>query len=92
MLYSIVRLREVRMAVVLVEPGQLHAPAHQLLAELQVRFKLPVMLVARDDSAWNGARARAEFDPVPYLYALLAIRDDVDWSEIPPAVEPELPF
>jgi hypothetical protein len=92
MLHSILRLRDVRMAVVLVDPRQLLSQADRLIAEMQLLFKLPVMLVARDDSAWNGARARAEFDAVPYLYALLAIRDDVEWAEMPPIVEPDLPF
>jgi hypothetical protein len=91
LIYSIQRLRGVRVAVVLVERRQLswHLAA-PLIVELQARFKLPVMLVARDDAAWNNAKAIAEFDAVPYLFALLAT-DDIDWNEMEFA-EPEVPF
>lgn len=91
MLHSIHRLRGVRTAVVLVERRQLvWDVAGPLIAELQVQFQLPVMLVARDDTAWNNHRATADFDSVPYLLELLAL-GDIEWTE---AVfeEPELPF
>lgn len=91
MLHSIQRLRGVRMAVVLVERRELAWDvAGQLIAELQPRFQLPVMLVARDDTAWNNARAAAEFDAVPYLLELLAL-GEIEWDEMV-VVEPELPF
>ena len=94
MLYSIQRLRGVRMAVVLVERRQLAGGlAESLIAELQPKFQLPVMLVARDETAWNHHRAAAPFDPMPYLLELLALGDigDIDWTE-PVFAEPELPF
>lgn len=91
MLHSIQRLRGVRMAVVLVERRQLTwEVAAKMISELQPKFQLPVMLVARDDTAWNNARSAAEFDSVPYLLELLAL-GDIDWSEARFA-EPELPF
>lgn len=91
MLHSIQRLRGVRMAVVLVERRQLAwDAARALIAELQPRFQLPVMLVARDDTRWNNARAAAEFDAVPYLIELLAL-GEIEWIEAEFA-EPELPF
>jgi len=81
MLHTIQRLRGMRMAVVLVEPRQLSWDiAGPLIADLQPRFRLPVMLVARDDNSWNSARAVAEFDALPYLLELLSIYD-VDWNE-----------
>lgn len=89
MYYSVLRLRDVRMAVVLVERGQLHDDA--LINQLQAHLALPVMLVTRDDTSMKGAQARAQFDAEPYLFALLALHD-VEWAELPAAVEPELPF
>jgi hypothetical protein len=91
MLHTIQRLRGVRMAVVLADRRQLGWDVGgPLIAELQAKFQLPVMLVARDDTAWNNARSIAEFDSVPYLLELLAL-GDIEWNE---AVfsEPELPF
>jgi hypothetical protein len=64
--------------------------AGQLIAELQMKFQLPVMLVARDDTAWNNARATAEFEVMPYLLELLAL-GDIEWSEAVFA-EQDLPF
>ena len=91
MLHSIQRLRGIRMAVVLVERRQLAWDiAGSLIADLQTRFHLPVMLVASDDTAWNNARAAAEFDAVPYLLELLAL-GEIEWDETIFA-EPELPF
>lgn len=91
MLHSIERLRGVRMAVVLVERRQLGWDvAAPLIAELQSKFQLPVMLVARDNTAWNNAKSAAEFDSVPYLLELLAL-GEIDWAETV-FEEPELPF
>lgn len=91
MLHSIQRLRGVRLAVVLVEPRQLGWDvAGPLIAELQPKFQLPVLLVAHDDTAWNGARSAAEFDSVPYLLELLAL-GEIEWTEAEFA-EPEMPF
>lgn len=91
MLHSIQRLRGVRMAVVLVEPRQLAWDvAGPMVADLQAKFQLPVMLVARDNTAWNNARSTAEFDSVPYLLELLA-QGEIEWTEAVFA-EPEMPF
>lgn len=87
--YSVLRLRDVRMAVVLMDVGQVGSD--QLLAQLQTQLRLPVMLVARDDSSWKGAKAWAQFDPAPYLGVLLSL-EDVEWAALPEPVEPELPF
>ena len=87
--YSVLRLRGVRMAAVLVEVGRLQDDA--LIAQLQAQFALPVMLVAHHDGNWKGAKARAQFDAMPYLGALLSL-EDVEWSELPAPVEPGLPF
>lgn len=91
MLHSIQRLRGVRMAVVLVEPRQLAWDlAGSMVADLQAKFQLPVMLVARDNTAWNNVRSTAEFDSVPYLLELLA-HGEIEWTEAVFA-EPEMPF
>jgi len=89
MQYADVRLRGVRMAVVMVGKGQLHDD--ELVVRLQQQLTQPVMLVARDEAAVKGMRAHAQFDPAPYLFALLAA-EDVEWIELPAEVEPELPF
>lgn len=82
MLYSVQRLCEERLAVVLVERRELAEPgASSLIQRLQAELRLPVMLVARDNELWTGARAKAEFDPKPHLYALLGIRD-IDWTPL----------
>lgn len=48
----------------------------------------PVMLVARDETDWAGARVFAHFEAEPYLYALLQARE-VDWCELKlPECEP----
>lgn len=79
------------MAVMLVDRRQLvWEQAGPLIAELQPKFQLPVMLVARDNTAWNNARSTAEFDSVPYLLELLAL-GDIEWIELS-FCEPELPF
>lgn len=83
MLYSVQRLCEERLAIVLVERKELAEPhASMLIQQLRDELRLPVMLVARDNEAWVGARARADFDPEPYLYALLGMRD-IDWMYLP---------
>lgn len=87
--YSVLRLRDVRMAVVLVEGGQLQDDA--LISQLQIQLAMPVMLVARDEASAKGAKARAQFNAEPYLFALLAL-DEIEWSELPGQVEQELPF
>lgn len=85
MLYSIQRLCEERLAVVLVDRRELAEPrATSLLQRLQAALAVPVMLVARDNEVWTGARARADFDPKPHLYALLGMRD-IDWTPLPHA-------
>ena len=89
MQHAVLRLRDVRMAVVLVGNGQLYDDS--LLGQLQRQLALPVMLVARDDTAWNGAKARAQFDAAPYLFALQAL-GEIEWVELPEVEEPELPF
>jgi hypothetical protein len=82
MLYSVLRLRGERMVVALVERWQLDGRhAAGLVQHLQLHFKVPAMLVARDDSDWRNARAYAEFDSRMYLFELLAA-DDVDWNEM----------
>ncbi|WP_288379807.1 hypothetical protein [uncultured Massilia sp.] len=88
-MHTVLRLRGVRMAVVLVEAGELHDD--QLIVRLQMQLALPVMLVARDDVILQRAKARAQFDAEPYLFALLAL-DEIEWSELPAITEPELPF
>jgi hypothetical protein len=81
-MYSVQRLCEERMAVVLVERRELAEPrASGLIEQLQGELSVPVMLVARDSEAWVGVRARAEFDPEPYLYALLGLRD-IEWAPL----------
>lgn len=89
MQHAVLRLRGVRMAAVLVERSQLHNQV--LLARLQNRLELPVMLVVQDGTSWTGAKAKAQFDAEPYLYELLS-NDDIDWSELPAEIENELPF
>jgi hypothetical protein len=89
MLYSELRLRDVRMAVVLVDNGQLYDDG--LIAKLQTQLAMPVMLVTRNESNLTGASAKAQFDAEPYLYAFLAL-DEIDWLELPEQEESELPF
>lgn len=89
MRYADLRLRGVRTAVVMVGKGQLQDD--DLIVRLQRQLALPVMLVAPDEASVEGMRAYAQFDPAPYLYALLA-GENIEWSKLPPEVEPELPF
>lgn len=82
MQYTVLRLYEKRLAVVLVEKRDLVEPrASNLIHQLQCDLLLPVILVSRDCEEWTGVRARAEFDSTPYLYALLGVRD-IDWSTL----------
>lgn len=86
MMYSVQRLYETRLAIVLVEPRDFAEPrASRLIDQLQDDFALPVILVAQDSETWTGVRARATFaaDPDPYIYALLSMRD-IDWSPVRP--------
>lgn len=93
MLYSIQRLRGARVAVVLVERRQLARDhSDRLIAELQLQFQYPVMLVAADQGEWVNAKAIAQFDATPHLFDLLAVRDEIEWFDLPAPVEPELPF
>lgn len=93
MVHTIVRLRGVRMAVVLVERRQLiSSEALPLICSLQILFQLPVMLVANDETAWNNARAVAEFDAMPYLFELLPTIDELEWADVPMPVEIDVPF
>jgi hypothetical protein len=83
MLYSILRLREERFVVVLVQGWQLsgrHAPS--LVETLQNKFGMPAMLVARDESNWRNTKTYAYFDTEHVLFALLA-RDELEWQMLP---------
>lgn len=80
--YSFVRLGEKRAAAVLVERRDLLAPqSNSLIHQLEELLPCPVMLVARDETNWAGARIHAHFEAEPFLYALLQARD-VDWCEL----------
>lgn len=84
MMYSVQRLYETKLAIVLVEPKDFAEPrAGRLIDQLQDDLSLPVILVARDSETWTGVRARATFatDPDPYIYALLGMRD-IEWSPV----------
>lgn len=73
----------------LVERKDLMMPrADQLIRHVEGALSLPVMLVARDESLWAGARAHADFEPEPYLFALLE-RRDVEWAELCLALDAE---
>ena len=80
--YSIVRSGEVRVAAVLVERKDLVPPrAGQLIRRVEHVLSLPVMLVAQDETLWTGARAHADFEAEPYLYAMLEDRE-IEWAEL----------
>ena len=80
--YSVVRIKESRVAAVLVEKKDLLGPrACTLIKHLEGRIELPVMLVARDEATWAGARVRADFEAEPFLYQMLNTRD-LDWLEL----------
>ena len=80
--YSIVRSGETRVAAVLVERKELTPPgADYLIHRVADVLSLPVMLVARDEALWTGARVHAHFEAEPYLYALLEAVD-VEWAEL----------
>jgi hypothetical protein len=90
MLYSVQRLCEKRLAFILVEKRDLVEPrASSLINQLQNDLTLPVILVSNDCETWTGFSARAEFNPDPYVYALLGARD-IDWTPLrQPAKETE---
>jgi len=80
--YSIVRCGDNRVAAALVERKDLIEPrAGDLIRAVAARVSLPVMLVAKDEAIWTGARAHAEFETEPYLYALLEARD-IEWISL----------
>lgn len=82
MLYSVLRLQGDRVVVALVERWQLGGHhAQSLVNHLQEHFKMPAMLVARDDSDWRNAKAYAEFNSDLHLFELLA-SDEIDWNEM----------
>lgn len=93
MQYSIQRLRGARVAVVLVERRQMaREQSDRLIAELQLRFQYPVMLVAAEQGEWINAKAVAQFDSALHLFDLIAQRAEIEWLDLPEAVEPDLPF
>lgn len=80
--YSFVRLGERKAAAVLVERRDLIAPqSNSLILQIEELLPCPVMLVARDETNWAGARVYAHFEAEPFLYALLQARD-IDWCEL----------
>lgn len=87
--YSVVRSGENRVVAVLVERRDLIAPRRdQLIRRVADELSLPVMLVVPDDALWAGARAHADFEAEPYLYALLEARD-LEWAELSLALDGE---
>lgn len=52
-----------------------------LLIQLEELLSCPVMLVARDETDWAGAKVFAHFEAEPFFYALLQARE-IDWAEI----------
>lgn len=87
-------LHGVPMMVVLVTEEQLIEPASaHLVFQLQKRFHIPVMLVARKDEFWTDASAYSKFGVQPYLTELVFIRDqDLEWNQLREQPEEELPF
>lgn len=80
--FAVVRVGDCRVAAVLVERRDLVASgAYRRIRWLEEELMLPVMLVARDDSHFFGARAWAEFDAKPFLYALIRAAD-IEWTEL----------
>lgn len=72
------------MVAVLVERRDLIAPqSNALISRLEQLLPPPVMLVARDESNWAGAKVYAHFEAEPYLYALLQARE-IEWCELCP--------
>lgn len=83
--YSFVRVAERRVAAVLVDRRDLVASrSSPLIEQLEEMLLCPVMLVARDETNWAGARVSAHFEADPFLYALLQARD-IEWAELQPA-------
>lgn len=59
-----------------------------MIRRLEELLSPPVMLVARDETSWAGAKVYAHFEAEPYLYVLLQTRD-IDWCELQlPECEP----
>ena len=80
--YSMVRSGEIRVAAVLVERSDFNAArAGQLIQRIEEQLSVPVMLVARDETVWAGAKVHANFEAEPYLYALIEARE-VEWAEL----------
>lgn len=70
------------MAAALVRKRDLVTPqSTSLIRRLEDILPCPVMLVARDDTSWTGARVYADFEAEPYFYALLQLRE-VEWCEL----------
>lgn len=85
MMYSVQRLEEKRLAVVLVGNRDINEPrATVLIRHIEKVLDLPVMLVCRDAESFTGVRAKAHFDPYPAVYSLLESRD-IDWMPLPGA-------
>ena len=83
--YSFVRVAEQRVAAVLVDRRDLIASrSSSLIEQLEEMLPCPVMLVARDETDWAGARMYAHFYADPFFYALLQTRD-IEWIELQPA-------
>ena len=55
--------------------------AGRLIQLVEEKLSVPVMLVARDEAVWAGARVHANFEAEPYLYALLEARE-IEWAEL----------
>lgn len=82
--YSFVRVAEQRVAAVLVDRRDLTASRSiPLIEQLEDLLPCPVMLVARDETDWAGARVYAHFEADPFFYALLQTRD-IEWAELQP--------
>jgi hypothetical protein len=90
---AIVDLCCVRIAVVLVDRDDIEpTTAPKLIRKLQPRFGgLPILLVYKPDTSWDGARAYSDF-PTDSYFAALILNDDTEWGPLPPEPEEELPF
>lgn len=80
--------------VVLVAAEQIFEPiSHRLTFDLQARFHIPVLLVAREDEFWTGATAYSRFNTQLYLMELVFLRDaSLEWNELRDRPIEELPF
>lgn len=80
--YSIVRVGESKAAAVLVERKDLlHPQSEILIHQIEALLQCRVMLIARDETDWTGARVHALFEADPFYYTLLQSRD-IDWCEL----------